>query len=62
MKYPDGENFLFDLKNDPNEIFNLINDISYKSHVLELENALHNWLNETNWKGESIRYIYFNQS
>jgi len=62
MKYPDGENFLFDLKNDPNEIFNLINDISYKSHVLELENALHDWLNETSWKGESIRYIYFNQS
>lgn len=41
-------NELFDLKNDPYEMNNLIRDTSYRKIGLELKDELFNWLNKTN--------------
>ncbi|MGZ5190275.1 MAG: sulfatase family protein [Flavisolibacter sp.] len=41
-------NELFDLKNDPYEMNNLIRDTSYRKKGLELKDALFKWLQETN--------------
>lgn len=56
--YSDGDRFLYDLKNDPFESFNIIEDLAYKENVLELENALQNWLEETNWQGAAVDFKY----
>ena len=42
---PDRE--LYDLKNDPYETINLINDLGYKDIVLELKDKLFNWMKQT---------------
>jgi len=39
---------LYDLKNDPNEITNLINDAAYDAVLIELRQALINWMKITN--------------
>lgn len=41
-------NELFDLKNDPYEMNNLIRDTSYRKKGLELKDTLFKWLQETN--------------
>ncbi|WP_430815665.1 sulfatase family protein [Carboxylicivirga sp. RSCT41] len=56
--FHDGDRFFYDLKNDSNETENIINDSAYKEQILELENALQNWLDETGWKGAKINYLY----
>lgn len=56
--YPDGDCFFYDLKNDPDESYNIVNDTSYKSQIIELETALQNWLENTNWKGKKVNYKY----
>ena len=58
IMYPDGDSFFYDLKNDPDESYNIVNDLSYKMQILELEKALENWLKETNWKGKKVNYKY----
>ncbi|MGB5910675.1 MAG: sulfatase [Promethearchaeia archaeon] len=42
---PDRE--LYDLKNDPNETINLVDDLGYKEIVLELKDKLFNWMKQT---------------
>ena len=39
---------LYDLKNDPNEDTNLINDLAYEAVIIELRQALTNWMKKTN--------------
>jgi len=39
---------LYDLKNDPNEITNLINDAAYDAVLIELKQKLVSWMKETN--------------
>ncbi|MBK3516215.1 sulfatase family protein [Carboxylicivirga marina] len=56
--YHDGDRYLYDLNNDPHETENIINDSAYKEQILELENALQNWLDETGWKGKKVEYMY----
>lgn len=56
--YPDGERFFYDLKNDPSESTNIVEDTDYKEDVLRLENALQDWLEETGWKGADVKYMY----
>ena len=56
--YHDGDSFFYDLKNDPNETKNIINNKSYKNQILEIETALQDWLEDTNWKGEKVSYKY----
>ena len=56
--YPDGDSFFYDLNNDPQESINVIKDINYKEPILELESAMQNWLENTNWKGKKVRFQY----
>ncbi|MBB6462631.1 sulfatase family protein [Flammeovirga kamogawensis] len=58
VMYPDGDSFFYDLKNDPGESKNIINDSKFNKQILELENALQNWLDETGWKGAKVNYMY----
>ena len=39
---------LYDLKNDPNEDTNLINDPTYEAVLIELRQKLLEWMKETN--------------
>ncbi len=39
---------LYDLKNDPNEDMNLINDPVYEAVLIELRQILMNWMKNTN--------------
>lgn len=56
--YPDGDRFFYDLKNDPDESYNLNSEKAYKEQILELETAMQNWLVDTNWKGKKVKYQY----
>jgi N-sulfoglucosamine sulfohydrolase len=48
IKKPRPNEELYDLKNDPNEICNLIDDHSYKKIVETLKNRLYEWMRRTN--------------
>jgi len=56
--YPDGERFFYDLKNDPSEMKNIIDNKLYKNQILEIETELQKWLDETNWRGQKVNYKY----
>jgi arylsulfatase A-like enzyme len=56
--YPDGDVFLYDLENDPNEMKNVIDNPKFTQDVLELEKALSEWLKTTNWKGVPVKFKY----
>jgi arylsulfatase A-like enzyme len=56
--YPDGDVFLYDLENDPNEMKNVIENPKFTQDVLELEKALSEWLKTTNWKGVPVKFKY----
>jgi len=43
-----AEEELYDLKNDPNENINLINDPAYEAVLIELRQVLTNWMKKTN--------------
>jgi len=48
IKMKRAEEELYDLKNDPNEVTNLINDPAYEAVLIELRQKLVDWMNETN--------------
>jgi len=48
IKMKRAEEELYDLKNDPNEVTNLINDLAYEAVLIELRQKLVDWMNETN--------------
>ena len=48
IKMKRAEEELYDLKNDPNEVTNLINDPAYEDVLIELRQKLVDWMNETN--------------
>jgi arylsulfatase A-like enzyme len=56
--YPDGDSYLYNLENDPHEIQNVIDDSKYEREVIELENALCAWLDETGWEGADVNFKY----
>ncbi|MFX0021065.1 MAG: sulfatase [Candidatus Hermodarchaeota archaeon] len=45
---PRANEELYDLKNDPNEIHNLIDNYSYKDIARELKDKLYEWMRQTN--------------
>jgi arylsulfatase A-like enzyme len=48
IKMKRAEEELYDLKNDPNEDTNLINNPTYKAVLIELRQKLLEWMKETN--------------
>ena len=49
IKTKRAEEELYDLKNDPNEDNNLINDPAYEAVLIELRQNLVNWMKKTNY-------------
>lgn len=45
---------LFDLKNDPGETIDLANNPEFEPVKKEMNQALHNWLDRTGWKGRPV--------
>jgi len=45
-RYPEGPNELYDLKNDPDERTNLIDDTTHQNRVTELRGELENWFTQ----------------
>ncbi len=43
IRYPYGENEYFNLYNDPDEMYNLINDKAYEENILSLRNRMEEW-------------------
>jgi arylsulfatase A-like enzyme len=50
IRYHDGHEYLYDLKNDPSEISNLANDIKYQGKKKEMGQELTKLLKDTNYK------------
>ncbi len=51
IRYADGDQYLYDLINDPGEMTNLAGDFMYKALQKNLSNEMNAWLKCTGWKG-----------
>ncbi len=49
-KYPEQE-YLYDLKEDPGEVKDVVNDSLYQDRLETMRTELANWLKRTNWTG-----------
>lgn len=53
-RFPDGEEFLYDLRRDPGEIRNLAADRAHGSRRKEMARILGRWLEDTGWPGAPV--------
>jgi hypothetical protein len=51
VRYPQGDEYLYHLEEDPGEAKNLIGDRRYRSTRDELAAEVDNWLKRTGWRG-----------
>jgi len=52
IRYPEGDEYLYDLINDPGEIKNLSNNPQFQNKKKELYHELNDWLVATNYSGK----------
>ncbi|AQQ71005.1 Choline-sulfatase [Limihaloglobus sulfuriphilus] len=54
IRYPDGGEYMYNLKDDPLELKNVADNPEFSDIKEELQNELKSWLEKTNWQGQSI--------
>jgi arylsulfatase A-like enzyme len=54
--YPDGDEYLYNLQNDPGEVRNLANNLEMGSQKKEMQRYLIGWLDETGWQGMPLEF------
>jgi len=51
IRYRDGQEFLYNLRQDPGETINLVDDPKCRSSRKELMDEMDKWLNSSGWSG-----------